>query len=159
MSIVDKFFNYMGFEVNDDEIDEKDNQPKDENIREFKAEKKQRHTQYSGNQRKTKIFDIAPQSQSAGMQVAIYKPKHFDDIKLVADELKNGKPVIVNFSEISDNSYSRMLDCLSGVLYAIEGDLIKIANYIYLASPKGVHAVGNVTAESLFGSSFENIFK
>ena len=50
-----------------------------------------------------------------------------------------------------------MLDCLSGVLYAIDGDLVKISDYIYLASPKGIQAVGNITAESLLGGNFGSV--
>ncbi len=157
MSVIDKIFNCMGFEINVE--DEETNEvPQVKNRYDTRIER-----QYSKasvpmqtTQRKNKIFDLPTQAQSK-LQVAIYKPQYFDDIRITADELKGGKPVIINFTEISDNSYQRMLDCLSGVLYAIDGDLVKISDYIYLASPKGIQAVGNITAESLLGGNFGSV--
>ena len=158
MGVIDKIFNCMGFEINVED-DDTNEVPQVKNRYDARLERQYNKASVpvqTTTQRKNKIFDLPNQAQSK-LQVAIYKPQYFDDIRITADELKNGKPVIINFTEISDNSYQRMLDCLSGVLYAIDGDLVKISDYIYMASPKGVQAVGNITMESLLGGNFGSV--
>lgn len=163
-NIMDKFFNYIGLEVADDDenetvLDNGTEERKVKSITETKRDKNKKSV-FATNvnstpQRKSKIFDLPSISGSSSkMQVAIFKPKYFEDIRMIADELKADKPVIINFMEISDNSHGRMLDCLSGVLYAIEGELVKVSDFIYLASPSDVEAVGNISVEAILGDQY-----
>ena len=158
---LEKFFSYIGLEVADEEendaLETENEEVKVKSISEGKKEKSKK-TPFANTTsvpKKNKIFDLAPsQGVNPKMQVAVFKPKYFEDIRMIADELKFDKPVIVNFMELTDSSHGRMLDCLSGVLYAIEGELVKISDFIYLASPKDVEAVGNITAEAILGEQF-----
>lgn len=68
------------------------------------------------------------------------KPHRFDQAQEVADAFKAGQPVIMNLEESDREIVRRLLDFASGLCYALDGSMEKVANGVYLLKPAGSHA-------------------
>lgn len=73
-----------------------------------------------------------------GSNVNIYSPTTFDDIQTLINFLKRKEQVIVDFSSIDKTGACRIMDYLSGAIYALDGSIKEIAANIFLFAPRGV---------------------
>ncbi len=80
-------------------------------------------------------------------EVVLFRPVSFNDTSKAADHLRNGKAVVLNLEEVDKAMSRRVVDILSGCVYALEGDVTKIAKSAYLFYPKNMDVSG--TLESL----------
>lgn len=74
--------------------------------------------------------------------VRLVEPLVFADSKDIVDDIKAGKVVILNLNKLDLQTSDRLLDFVSGGLYAIEAKLKTIGDEIYLCVPKGVEVAG-----------------
>jgi len=65
------------------------------------------------------------------------KPRRFDQAQEVADAFKAGQPVIMNLEESDREIARRLIDFASGLCYALDGSMEKVANGVYLLKPAG----------------------
>lgn len=72
------------------------------------------------------------------IKVIVLEPGNFDDAQLIADHLRNQKPVVVNFDRVDLDTTKRMIDFLSGTIYAINGSMQRIGESILLCAPSSV---------------------
>lgn len=68
----------------------------------------------------------------------IYSPSTYEDVQLLIDHLKMREQVIVDFSEVNQTSVYRILDFMSGAIYALNGSIQQITKNIFLFAPSGV---------------------
>jgi len=68
----------------------------------------------------------------------IHKPKTYEDVKMLIEHLKMNEQIIVDFSNISSVTVYRVLDFLSGAIFALNGSMQKISDNIILFAPSGV---------------------
>ena len=83
---------------------------------------------------------------SGKQQVVLFRPTSFNDTSKAADDLKNRKAVIVNMENVDKAMARRVVDFLSGCVYALEGDVKKIAKSAYLFCPHNMNIVGDLEA-------------
>ncbi len=79
-------------------------------------------------------------------EVVLFRPTNFNDTTKAADDLKANKAVIVNMENVDKAMARRVVDFLSGCVYAMEGDVKKIAQSAYLFCPNNVGVVGDLEA-------------
>lgn len=77
------------------------------------------------------------QSYSQG-GVVIHSPKTYKDVQSLIDHLKAHEQVIVDFSTVNQVSVYRILDFMSGAIYALGGSIQQIKKDLFLFVPKGV---------------------
>jgi cell division inhibitor SepF len=65
-------------------------------------------------------------------------PTSFNDAQDVGDRFKEGQPVIVNLQDVDSDLKRRLIDFASGLCYALEGKVERVANGVYLLSPANV---------------------
>ena len=70
--------------------------------------------------------------------VVIYSPSTYEDVQLLIDHLKMREQVIVDFSTLNQASVYRILDFMSGAIYALSGSIQQITKNIFLFAPAGV---------------------
>ncbi|MBD5092601.1 MAG: cell division protein SepF [Clostridiales bacterium] len=70
--------------------------------------------------------------------VIINSPKTYEDVQLLIDHLKLREQVIVDFSAVNQASVYRILDFMSGAIYALGGSIQPITKNIFLFAPAGV---------------------
>ena len=80
-------------------------------------------------------------------EVVLFRPTSFNETSKAADHLRNNKAVVLNLEEVDKAMARRVVDILSGAVYALEGDVTKIAKSAYLFYPKNMDVSG--TLESL----------
>ena len=70
------------------------------------------------------------------------EPRVYAEAQDIADQLKNRKAVVVNLQRIEHDQARRIVDFLSGTVYAIGGDIQKIGTDIFLCTPDNVEVSG-----------------
>lgn len=92
---------------------------------------------------------VSLQSVQKSSKVVLLEPRAYADAQEVADHLNNKRAVVVNLQRIQRDQGKRIVDFLSGTVYAIGGDIQKIGTDIFLCTPANVDVSGNITGFSL----------
>jgi cell division inhibitor SepF len=77
-------------------------------------------------------------------EVVLFRPGTFNDTSKAADDLRNRKAVIVNMENVDKAMARRVVDFLSGCVYALDGQVKKIAQSTYLFCPHSMDIVGDL---------------
>ncbi|MEG2457522.1 MAG: cell division protein SepF [Bacilli bacterium] len=97
------------------------------------------------------FYNVEAEANKKGTDQAnkmiLVEPRAYSESQQIADHLKNRNAVVVNFKRVTSDQAKRIIDFLSGTLYAIGGDLQKIGGGIYLCTPKNVNVQGKITEE------------
>lgn len=80
-------------------------------------------------------------------KMILVEPRAYSESQTIADHLKAKNSVVVNFKRVTTDQSKRIIDFLSGTLYAINGDLQKIGEGIYLCTPKNIDVQGSISEE------------
>ena len=149
-SLYNKFLDFIGIEETDDVDDE------DEYYREEPPARRGSDNVVNFNNRSAAApaprraqHHRAQQHQAGGMPVSgcmkmiVYHPVSYEDTQNIIDNIKNRKPVIVNMEELEIECAQRILDFLSGAVYALNGTMSKISRGIFVVAPNNYDVVGN----------------
>ena len=79
-----------------------------------------------------------------GMKVRVIKPASFEDTREIAESLLADRTVVLNMEGIDLALAQRIIDFISGATYAIDGNLQKVSNYIFLVTPHAVDISGDL---------------
>lgn len=86
---------------------------------------------------------------TAQVQVVLVKPEQFSEAQNIADNLKARRTVVLNLESTNRDIARRMLDFLSGVAYAVEGSVRRVANSTYIITPYNVDVLGDDILDEL----------
>lgn len=78
-------------------------------------------------------------------KMILLEPRAFSESQQIADHLKKRNTVVVNMKRVTTEQAKRIIDFLSGTVYAIGGDLQKIGVGIFLCTPKNVNVEGSIS--------------
>ena len=87
---------------------------------------------------------VLSMNSSNKQEVVLFRPGSFNDTSKAADDLRNRKAVIVNMENVDKAMARRVVDFLSGCVYALDGDVKKIAQSAYLFCPHNMDIVGDL---------------
>lgn len=87
------------------------------------------------------------QTKEPSNQMILVEPRAYSESQTIADHLKTKNTVVVNLKRVTDAQAKRIIDFLTGTLYAIGGDLQQIGPGIYLCTPKNVTVQGKISAD------------
>ena len=87
---------------------------------------------------------ILSMSNGSKQEVVLFHAKAFDDAAKAADELRNRRAVILNMENVDKALTRRVVDFLSGCVYALDGQVKKIAQSTYLFCPHSMDIVGDL---------------
>lgn len=71
-------------------------------------------------------------------QITTIKPKDFDDARTVANCLRDKIPVVINFEETDTSEAKRIIDFISGTIYAVNGAIKKVSQNVFICAPNNV---------------------
>ncbi len=172
MGVMDKFLNYM--KLNEDEDGEYDEDYYDEDDEEDMEPAPRKPAVNRGSARveeeeipselprkpvrstnsASKVTPIRQpgrkQVTPSGMEVCVIKPSSFEDAQEITETLLNNRTVVLNLEGIVETVGQRILDFTSGSCYAINGNMQRISNYIFIITPASVDVSGD------FQDIFEN---
>ena len=84
----------------------------------------------------------------ANAKLVMFEPRSYDDAQEIAKHLVEGRACIVNFHRIKKEYAQRIIDFLSGVIYAINGSINKSDVNSYLCSPNSLGVAGEIDLDS-----------
>jgi cell division inhibitor SepF len=94
--------------------------------------------------RRNKIVNIHATTQ---LKVVLVKPERFENASEIADHLKEKRTVVINLESTNKDIARRLIDFLSGVAYAGEGKIKKVAASTYIITPYHVDIMGDLIDE------------
>ncbi len=145
MSVFSKFKNIMGVDGEDEDYDDDDMEfinntrssyiPTDD----FDSSAEQ-----PSATKRNKVVNINATTQ---LQVVLVKPERFDDASAVADHLNAKRTVVLNLESTNKEVSRRLVDFLTGVAYANNGQIKRVANSTFIITPYNVDIMGDLLDE------------
>ena len=98
-------------------------------------------------------YDLTPDeayssSNGEGNKMILLEPRAYSEAQQIADHLKKRNTVVVNLKRVTSDQAKRIMDFLSGTIYAIRGNIQKIGSGIFLCTPNNINVQGKITDES-----------
>jgi len=90
-------------------------------------------------------------------KMILLEPRAYSESQQIADHLKKRNTVVVNMKRVTPDQAKRIVDFLSGTVYAIGGDLQKIGGGIFLCTPKNVNVEGSISEEDEKGKKKNDV--
>ncbi|AFM42621.1 hypothetical protein Desaci_3740 [Desulfosporosinus acidiphilus SJ4] len=132
--LLDKMIGIMGFADDEQEEDLFEEQEKETMDQE----------EVRTSRKNAPVVSIHTQKQ---MRVVVLEPNTFEDAQNIADQLKSRRPVIVNLENAEKVLAKRIVDFISGTTYALNGNMQKVGNGIFLFVPNNVDISGEMRDE------------
>lgn len=95
-------------------------------------------------ERRNKVVNIHTTTQ---LQVVLVKPERFENASEIADHLRDKRTVVLNLEQTDKTIARRLIDFLSGVAYANEGTIKKVALSTFIITPYNVEILGDLIDE------------
>ncbi|MEH7502408.1 cell division protein SepF [Neobacillus drentensis] len=128
----------------DEEYDDNNNDDNEQTVEPVPVKQKQQ--QVVKNQNVVSLQSVQKTaSSSKSSKVILVEPRTYSESTDIADHLKNRRAVVVNLQRIDSEQGRQIVDFLSGVVYALGGDIQKIGLSIFLCTPDNVEVSGNIS--------------
>lgn len=153
MSFLDKVKNMVNVseddyydELENDEFRETQEQEQDDEPEEpRRSSRRTREREREPREQRDNVVNIHTTAQ---LQVVLTKPEVYDgEVKKIADHLNEKRTVLLNLESANQENARRLVDFLSGVAYANNGDIQRVANKTYIITPYNVKMQGNLLDE------------
>ena len=89
---------------------------------------------------------VVSMSTGTKQEVVLFRPTTFNDTSKAADDLRSRKAVVLNLENVDKAMSRRVVDFLSGCVYALDGNVKKIAQSAYIFCPHNMDVVGDLEA-------------
>lgn len=99
---------------------------------------------YSNNEKVVSMSTASEARTKANSKIAIYQPRVYSDAKVIAKQLLNSKAVIVNFNNVNDEQSKRIVDFLTGTIFALNGEIKRVGEKIFLCTPPKFEIDGSI---------------
>ena len=107
-------------------------------------DRKEERREERREERHNKVVNIHATTQ---LKVVLVKPERFENASEIADHLKEKRTVVLNLESTNKDVARRLIDFLSGVAYAGEGKIKKVAANTYIITPYSVDIMGDLIDE------------
>ncbi len=139
MSFMEKFKNIIGI----DEEEYEDDIEVDEFVS-HKASPAEATKEEDAPKSSNKVVNIHTTTQ---LQVVLVQPERFEDASAIADHLNAKRTIVLNLESASKDIARRLIDFLSGVAYANNGQIKRVANNTFIITPYNVNIMGDLIDE------------
>lgn len=91
------------------------------------------------------VMELHNNKRPVEKKIMLFEPRIFSDVKAIATRLLAGQAAVVNFQRIDDEQAHRVVDFLSGVVFAVDGEIQRIGEQIFLCTPHDFEVEGSLT--------------
>lgn len=126
MTLMDRIMGFFG--VNDDEL--------------YDEEVEEENESASSQKGRSNIVSLHTQKN---IRMVLFEPRTYEESPEIADHLKSHRPVVVNLQLVRRDQGLRIIDFLSGTVYALGGSIQKLGNNIFICTPANVDIQGTIT--------------
>ena len=125
-----------------------DEAPEEEAERPRKAPRKEEgYFSAPAPERRSSSDNVVNINTTTQLQVVLVKPEKVDDASSIANHLRDKRTVVLNLESANKDIARRLVDFLSGVAYALEGKIKKVAVSTYIITPYNVDIIGDLIDE------------
>jgi cell division inhibitor SepF len=103
-----------------------------------------------------RVRSMDARESEGGAQVHLVVPRSFNDAQQIADKFKDSIPVILNLQSADNELSKRLIDFASGLTYALDGTMQRVADKVFLLTPRNVQLSAEERARMLDKGSFFN---
>lgn len=94
------------------------------------------------------FYDEPKEDAPKGNEMILLEPRAYSESQQIADHLKKRNSVVVNLKRVTSDQAKRIIDFLSGCVYAIGGTMQKVGVGIYLCAPNNVSVQGKISEDN-----------
>lgn len=105
-------------------------------------------------QEKENVVDLKTMKQPTS-KVILQEPRTYNEAQEIADHIINRRSVVINLERVNHQQAKRIVDFLSGTVYAVKGDIQKLGAHTFLCTPDNVEVSGAITETYLEEDEFE----
>lgn len=129
-NFMNKMLNYVGFENDyEDAEDSYEKTPQDDFDEEPIYDR-------ISDRRSSRVVKL--HNSNAQMRVVVIQPESFEEARDITNHLKSKKPIVINLESVDKAVARRIIDFLSGAVYALDGSIQKVSNGIFIIAPNNV---------------------
>ncbi|SDB87748.1 cell division inhibitor SepF [Pelagirhabdus alkalitolerans] len=88
---------------------------------------------------------VSLKSVQAQAKVVLSEPRSYDETQEIADHIVSRRSVVINLQRVDYEQAKRIVDFLSGTVYAVSGEIQKLGPHTFLCTPDNVEISGNIT--------------
>lgn len=103
--------------------------------------------QESKNKQNKNVVNLT-KIESSISKVILYEPKSYNEVQEIADNLLNKRSVVINLQQVDRTQAKRIVDFLSGTVYAVKGDIQKLGVSTFLCTPENVEVTGEISVDT-----------
>ena len=100
--------------------------------------------------------DALAEADKSGNKMILLEPRAYSESQQIADHLKKRNTVVVNLKRVTSDQAKRIVDFLSGTLYAIGGNFEKIGGGIFLCTPNNINVQGKIADDAEGNDVYNN---
>ncbi|MFI3115107.1 MAG: cell division protein SepF [Clostridia bacterium] len=115
-------------------------------IEDMIVDKNEKQDEYSRDNKKSKVLDLNRTTDNR-FSVVVVKPIAFENAGEIANNLKSGKTVALNFERTDEDVTRRLLDFLAGATYALNAELTKVSANSFIITPNNVDVSSDLVDE------------
>ncbi|MCM3784414.1 cell division protein SepF [Neobacillus mesonae] len=138
MSVVNKFMNFFGLQEEEEVVEREQVNTR---VEEPEQESETPSVDKRRNQKGNNVVSIHSQKN---VKVVLYEPRSYDEAQEIADHIRSHRTVVVNLQRVRKDQALRVIDFLSGTVYALGGGISKIGGNIFLCTPDTVEIQGTI---------------
>jgi len=136
MSVMNKFMNFLGLQEEEEIV---------ERVPAAEQEHNDTETVPLDGRRSTKGGNVVSIHSQKNVRVVLNEPRSYDEAQEIADHLRSRRSVVVNLQRVRSDHAVRIVDFLSGTVYALNGQISKLGANIFLCTPDTVEIQGTIT--------------
>ncbi|WP_152392213.1 cell division protein SepF [Paenibacillus guangzhouensis] len=136
MGVMNRFMNFLGLQEEEEVVErEKITHEEEQEIETPSFEPRK-------NVKASNVVSIHSQKNA---KVVLYEPRSYDEAQEIADHLRSRRSVVVNLQRIRKDQAMRIIDFLSGTVYALNGNISKLGINIFMCTPDTVEIQGAIS--------------
>jgi len=136
MSVMNKLKEFFGLE-SEEYVEE---YVEEEQVEEDFYPKRNQQVRTSNN-----VVPLHAARDREGIRLMLFEPRNYNDAQDIADNLRHRRPVVINLQRVEKEQAKRIVDFLSGTVYALNGDIQKVGDHIFVCTPENVDMQGNIS--------------
>ena len=141
-ALMEKVWNLFGMDTQEDDEYE------DDDVMDYEDEEEEEVEDRKFFGRKNKVVSM-PQANANAIKMVISQPTTFEQSDEICGFLKEKKSVIVNLEYVNKDVARRIVDFISGGVYALDGYIQKISNSIFLVAPSNYEITNEMAREEM----------
>lgn len=131
MGVMNRVFGYLG--LTEEKVIEEELETED-------------HAEETYIRNKTKGTNVVSLQQARqSTKVILCEPRSYNEVQEIADHLRSRRSIIMNLHRVRPEQAKRIIDFLSGTVYALSGDIQKLGNNIFICTPENVDIQGTIS--------------